>query len=127
MVTIPLNTSTTAKESRVVDESADRAELLLTTKREGTSVLVAVAGELDAYSAPSLEALANDLRSNGCVQFTLDLSQTTFIDSSGLRSLVALHSKLAEKGDGRLALQAPSDPVTRLLRITGLGEHFTVT
>jgi anti-sigma B factor antagonist len=110
----------------VVDDSAARAELVLTTTREGTSVLVAVAGELDAYSAPSLEDLTDDLRSNGCVRFTLDLSQTTFIDSSGLRSLVALHSKLAENGDGVLSLQAPSEPVTRLLLITGLGEHFTV-
>jgi anti-sigma B factor antagonist len=116
------------EESRVADDdSAERADLVLTTTREGTSVLVAVAGELDAYSAPSLEELADDLRTNGCVRFTLDLSQTTFIDSSGLRSLILLHEKLVENGAGRLALQAPSDPVTRLLRITGLGEHFIVT
>ena len=61
------------------------------------------------------------------VHFTLDLSQTTFIDSSGLRSLIELQNRLKENGDGGLVLQAPADPVTRLLRITGLGEHFAVT
>jgi anti-sigma B factor antagonist len=111
----------------MADDSADLGNLVLTTTREGTSVLVAVAGELDAHSAPSLEELASGLRSDGCVRFTLDLSQTTFIDSSGLRSLIELHSLLKENGDGALVLQAPADPVTRLLRITGLGEHFAVT
>ena len=110
-----------------MDDSAELGNLVLTTTREGTSVLVAVAGELDAHSAPSLEELATGLRSDGYVHFTLDLSQTTFIDSSGLRSLIELQNRLKENGGGALVLQAPADPVTRLLRITGLGEHFAVT
>jgi anti-sigma B factor antagonist len=111
----------------VAEDSAERAELVLTTTREGTSVLVAVVGELDAYSAPSLDELTSGLRADGYADFTLDLSQTTFIDSSGLRSLISLHTELAEGGNGDLALQAPSDPVARLLAITGLADHFTVT
>ena len=110
----------------MIDDSAG-AELVLTTTREGTSVLVAIAGELDAHSVPSLEQLTDELVSDGYVHFTLDMSQTTFIDSAGLRTLVSLHSTLKENGDGDMVLQAPGDPVARLLRITGLGEHFTVT
>ena len=109
------------------EDSGERADLVLTTTREGTSVLVAVVGELDAYSAPSLEELAAGLRADGFSNFTLDVSQTSFIDSSGLRSLVALHSELAKSDAGGLTLQAPSDPVARLLAITGLAEHFKVT
>ena len=111
----------------MADDAGERSDLALTTTREATSVLIAVAGELDAYSAPSLEALATSLRSEGCVDFTLDLSQTAFVDSSGLRTLVALHADLVTAGVGSLALQAPSDSVTRLLGITGLTEHFTIT
>jgi anti-sigma B factor antagonist len=111
----------------VTDESAGRAELVLTTTREGSAVLIAVAGELDAYSAPALESLATELRAGGAATFTLDLSQTSFIDSSGLRTLLALHARLAEPAAGGLVLRAPSDPVTRLLEITGLTEHFTVS
>lgn len=110
-----------------MDDSAELGNLVLTTTREGTSVLVAVAGELDAHSAPSLDELATRLRTDGYVHFTLDLSQTTFIDSSGLRSLIELQNRLKENGGGALVLQAPADPVTRLLGITGLGEHFAVT
>jgi len=112
----------------VSDDSGELGNLVLTTTtREGTAVLVAVAGELDAHSAPSLEELAAGLRSDGFLHFTLDLSQTTFIDSSGLRSLIDLQNQLKANGGGALVLQAPADPVTRLLRITGLGEHFAVT
>ncbi len=109
------------------DDSAELGNLVLTTTREGTSALIAVSGELDAHSAPSLEELAVTLRCDGYVHFTLDLSQTSFIDSSGLRSLIELQNRVKENGGGALVLQAPADPVTRLLRITGLGEHFAVT
>jgi anti-anti-sigma factor len=111
----------------VADESAERAELVLTTTREGTSALIAVAGELDAYSVPALEELAAGLKADGHSHFTLDLSQTSFIDSSGLRALLGLHADIVGSGTGELVLKAPSDPVARLLAITGLTEHFTVS
>jgi anti-sigma B factor antagonist len=111
----------------VTDDAAESDQLVLTTTREGTAVLVAVAGELDAHSVPSLQSLTTMLISDGYVRFALDLSQTTFIDSAGLRALIELQAKLQENGDGKLVLQAPGDPVTRLLRIAGLGDHFTVT
>jgi anti-sigma B factor antagonist len=111
----------------VADDAAENVELALTTTREGTAALIAVVGELDASSAPGLEELAGRLRTEGCITFTLDMSQTTFIDSSGLRSMLALHTDVAKSGTGALSLQAPSDPVARLLEITGLTEHFTIT
>ena len=107
----------------VADDSVERAELVLTTTRDGGAAVIGVVGELDAYSAPSLEELAAGLRADGCNDLTLDLSQTTFVDSSGLRVLLALHTDLAES-PGRLVLQDPSDPVSRLLSITGLTDHF---
>jgi anti-anti-sigma factor len=107
----------------VADDSPERADLVLTTSREAGAAVVGVDGELDAYSAPALEDLTASLRADGCHDLTLDLSQTTFVDSSGLRVLLALHTELSA-GPGRLAIQAPSDPVTRLLEITGLTRHF---
>lgn len=107
----------------MADDSAERADLVLTTTRADGGAVIGVVGELDAYSAPQLEELAASLRSEGCEELTLDLSQTSFVDSSGLRVLLGLHNELAA-GPGRLVLQDPSDPVARLLTITGLAEHF---
>ena len=106
----------------MTDETPERTDLVLTTTREDGVLVIAVAGELDAFSAPSLEELAADAGADGA-PITLDLARTTFIDSSGLRSLLALHAKLERNGVA-LTLRAPSDPVTRLLGITGLDTHF---
>jgi anti-anti-sigma regulatory factor len=42
-----------------------------------------------------------------------------------LRAILSAHRRLTES-DRQLQLRAPSEPVTRLLEITGLTDHFTV-
>lgn len=49
----------------------------------------------------------------------VDLSQTTFIDSSGLGALVALH-KMAITRRGRLRLVNPQPSVQQILELTRL-------
>ena len=49
----------------------------------------------------------------------VDLSQTTFIDSSGLGTLIALH-KAAARRQGRLRLLNPLPPVRQILELTRL-------
>jgi anti-sigma B factor antagonist len=49
----------------------------------------------------------------------VDLSQTTFIDSSGLGALVALH-KTAASRRGRLRLVNPQPSVQQILELTRL-------
>ena len=109
----------------MTDDAIERGDLVLTTKPEADAIVVVVAGELDAHTAPSLNELGDRLQTEGHRRVVLDLAPTSFVDSSGLRSLIALHAGLAEAG-GALALRAPSDPVVRLLEITSLRDHFTV-
>jgi anti-sigma B factor antagonist len=106
-----------------VDEQVLGPELVLNTDRSGEAATVSVQGELDAYTAPSLEDHIEHLLRDGVGQLTLDLGQTGFLDSSGLRALLTVHRKL-EAGGGRLELREASEPVVRLLEITGLREHF---
>lgn len=82
----------------------------------------AVQGEIDAHTAPSLAAaLADEQRPN----LTIDLSGVGFIDSSGLRVLIAAHRLAADSG-GSLHLRHPSDSVRRLLAISGLDGYLDV-
>lgn len=77
-------------------------------------------GEIDTYSATSLAAR---LRDDPSVT-VLDLSAVSFIDSSGLRVLVAASE---ERVDGRgIQLRSPSAAVQRLLEISGLTGHLDV-
>jgi len=53
----------------------------------------------------------------------IDLAGVTFIDSSGLRVLLALAETVTASG-GAVVIRNPSRPVSRLLRITELESTF---
>ena len=108
-----------------MDEQAVGPDLVLSVNIEQTRAVVAVRGELDAYSAPRLENQISKLLSEPIDEVVLDLSETGFLDSSGLRAILSAHRRLTES-ERRLELRAPSEAVTRLLEITGLTDHFTV-
>jgi anti-sigma B factor antagonist len=100
-------------------------DLVLHTEADGDGTLLTVRGELDAYTAPGLEEQIARLIESGARRIVLDLSETAFLDSSGLRAILTSQRKVAE-ATGELRLRRPSEPVTRLLEITGLTEHFPV-
>jgi anti-sigma B factor antagonist len=109
-----------------VDEQVVGPELVLTTDRNGNQAVLGVQGELDAYTAPGLEDHISTLLGDDVTDLVLDLSQTGFLDSSGLRALLTVHRRIEAIG-GRLELRNASEPVLRLLEITGLREHFGVS
>ena len=82
-------------------------------------------GEIDAHTAPQLGEQLDPLPGDdGTV--VLDVHGIEFIDSSGLRVLVEAHQR-AVSGDRSLVIHRPSVAVKRLLEISGLSEHLTVT
>lgn len=86
---------------------------------ERDTVRVAPVGELDLAAAPQLEERLNELVEAGFCRVVLDLSQLQFIDSAGIRLLLA-HKKLA--GDsGREFLVIPGPPsIQRILKSSGV-------
>ena len=82
--------------------------------------VIAPEGELDIASVGDLRAARTDAAREGPGAVVVDLSQVTFIDSSGLGALVELHSRLRRSGR-RLAVVAPggSAPAV-LLDLAGL-------
>ena len=79
-----------------------------------------VVGEIDAHSAPALAAALEESTADTIV---VDMSGVTFMDSSGLRVLLAL----AERSGGRsLQIAQPSRPIMRLFEVSGLVDHFDI-
>lgn len=79
-------------------------------------------GELDLATAPQLErevqAAAKDV-----AHVVLDLSQLTFIDSSGLRTLIVLNDQ-AKKEGWRLSLVNPAEATQKIFTISGVDRHL---
>ena len=84
---------------------------------------VAPSGELDLASADELSGAVRDVWSDGSPRAVVDLADLDFIDSSGLRCLLALRASAA--GDGHDLLLRPGPrAVQRIFHLTGTHELF---
>ena len=81
--------------------------------------VVYVAGEVDLKTAPALAEALDDV--TGSLVF--DLRAVGFMDASGLRVLIAQRRKRLDQG-GDCTVAALSQPVRRVLEISGVAEHF---
>jgi anti-sigma B factor antagonist len=117
--------SVEAGDDRVQDMAVENTAnpLTVTSAAQGDHTVVSVSGEVDAASADLLRVAIGEVIEGGQARIAVDMSDVSFIDSSGLRVLIAGY-KSASAAGGALTVQAPSDPVTRLLEITGQLERF---
>jgi anti-anti-sigma factor len=89
---------------------------------DGASVVLT--GELDADGAARLRATLEDTLAPRAV-VTLDLARVDYLSQPALAVLVQAHRRLRDSG-GALVLASVSEPVERLLRISGLHRVFEV-
>ena len=83
---------------------------------------VTLAGELDLAAAPQLDDAIADL-GRDCVAVILDLSELTFMDSTGLQAIIRAYARL-EEVDCRLLLIPGCRQVQRIFEITGTGPRL---
>ncbi|WP_165966251.1 STAS domain-containing protein [Actinomadura sp. 7K534] len=108
---------------QTADHSAE--PLGLTLARLNDRTVIAISGDLDAASTPVLrERLYAALRDCG-VYVTVDLSDVTSCDASGLAMLVGARRR-AEATGATLTLARLRPQPTDLLRVTGLHRVFMV-
>jgi anti-anti-sigma factor len=82
---------------------------------------LAVSGEVDVAAVETLRTEARACLSSDATLLELDLSGVTFIDSTGLGTLVLLRNEAVLAGKQVTLTHAPP-AVVRLLEITGLAE-----
>lgn len=76
-------------------------------------------------TVPELERELARITDGDCTTIVLDLRELDFIDSTGLRTLLAEHERSSRDGR-KLALVRGSQQVDRLMTITRVGEHMTI-
>lgn len=100
--------------------------LSLSSERRGHEATVTVKGELDLATAPVLDDELRGLLADGTCRLTVDLSEMTFIDSTGLTTLVRALSA-AREGGGDIVLHAPQRCVRKVFEISGTDRLFVLT
>jgi anti-sigma B factor antagonist len=87
--------------------------------------VIALAGEVDLYTAPEFKQQLLDVIAKGAKDVVVDFSDTTFIDSTTLGVLVGGVKRL-RSGDGQLSLVCSDRNITKIFEITGLDRVFTI-
>ncbi len=94
-----------------------------TRQTDGGVTVVAPTGRLDVAGAPALKDAMNDVATNGTPKVVLDMEGVSFVDSTGLGSVIAALKQIRGR-QGELRLAAPNQQVRVVLELTTLDRVF---
>nr|WP_046529076.1 STAS domain-containing protein [Cellulomonas sp. FA1] len=100
-------------------------DVRVTAEDVGARTVVHVAGEIDVSSADRLRERVAALVAEQRTDLVIDLTEVTFMDSTGLGLLVGTLKRVRTAG-GRLVLVVDSERLLKVFRITGLVQVFTI-
>jgi anti-sigma B factor antagonist len=87
--------------------------------------VLAVRGEIDLFTAPELKQVLAESIEAGRVRIIVDLTETTFLDSTALGVLIGAVKRLRSR-DGALAIVNVDENIAKTFEITGLDQIFTI-
>ncbi len=87
----------------------------------GSAVVVALDGEMDMSNAPMLSEALRDILDTRPVRVTVDLTNLSYLDSSGIHCLVNAAKRASEVGCD-LAVHNPTRMVLRVMELTDVVE-----
>jgi anti-sigma B factor antagonist len=87
--------------------------------------VIALSGEIDLYTAPEFKQQLLEVIGKGGKGVVVDLTDTTFIDSTTLGVLVGGVKRLRPNG-GQLSLVCSDRNITKIFEITGLNKVFPI-
>jgi len=91
----------------------------------GSELHAKLTGEIDAYTAPQVKESLHPYAEKAGVKMIVDLTDVSYMDSTGLGVFVGLFKKLKSE-NGNLILTGLSDRLKRLFEITGLADVMNV-
>jgi anti-sigma B factor antagonist len=101
-------------------------ELGISTEEAGNGIaVIALTGELDLYTCPEFKEELLRVIGDGATLVAVDLTQTTFIDSTALGVLIRGVERL-KMNDGQLVVACADPNIVKVIEVTGLNRVFTV-
>ncbi|CAM3953859.1 anti-sigma factor antagonist [Mesobacillus zeae] len=86
---------------------------------------IKVSGEIDAYTAPKLRETLFPMSEQNGVKMTVDLSDVSYMDSTGLGVFVGVF-KNVRSNEGEFKIIGLSSRLQRLFDITGLADIIDI-
>lgn len=99
--------------------------LRVDSSSEADTAAITADGEIDLATVHTLRSAITTALQQGARHLTLDLNQVTYIDSSGLGTLIGAHKRLTSSG-GSVTIRCSQARILRLFAITGLDRVLTV-
>ena len=100
--------STMTLENNHSDPDSDFS--VVRVSHSGSKTAIALAGELDVASAPTLQGCLSETAAAGAETIELDLGRLAYIDSAGLGVLVSAHKRFESSG-ASLIIRQPNKRV----------------
>jgi anti-sigma B factor antagonist len=97
---------------------------ILRREPDARTSVISVEGELDLSTAPRLKWMLIDSLEAGSSQLVVDLSLTTFMDSTALGVLVGANRRLDPSA--RLAIVCPRENVLQIFEFSGIDGAFSI-
>jgi anti-anti-sigma factor len=96
------------------------------SSQDDSGITIRLAGELDNPACAELLERFDALTGSADVALlVLDLSAVSFIDSAGMRAIIAIERRATERGI-LLSISPPAAGVTELLKAIGIADHVTL-
>ena len=101
------------------------ANFSLEAQEQNGVMLLVLRGELDIGSAGKVEEELHRIEADKPALVVLDLRKLEFMDSSGLRVIMAADARARDEGRRVAVVQGP-DPVKRVFEITRLDQRLEI-
>jgi anti-anti-sigma factor len=99
--------------------------LEITRENQGALVILSIAGQLDATTAPELDAALMSASDAGSRYMLLNCTRLTYVSSAGLRILLKVYKQL-KPTNGMLALTALQPHIREIFELTGFTNLFSI-
>ena len=98
--------------------------MTVTTDIENKKMTAVIDGRLDTLTSPELESKLKDIPA-GITELNLDLKDTEYVSSAGLRIILSLHKRMT-KSSGTLYISYVNESVKEIFDITGFSDILDI-
>ncbi|SHF47889.1 anti-sigma B factor antagonist [Jatrophihabitans endophyticus] len=98
-------------------------DLVVASELDARRAVLLATGSIDIASRDRLADAAAEALRSGATDVVVDLSAVSFIDSTGVGTLVGIAEAVSDI-DGSFHVREPSRPVARILEVSGLADEW---